>query len=60
MYILSVGLLYIPLTFVRPGHYSFIEPTKVNADLIIPEGGNNERALDVLATFMRNVIDNEG
>ncbi|MBN2050683.1 MAG: uridine kinase [Spirochaetales bacterium] len=44
------------MTFVRPGHYSFIEPTKACADLVIPEGGNNERALEVLAGFMRNVI----
>lgn len=44
------------MTFVRPGHYGFIEPTKAYADLVIPEGGNNERALEVLATFMQNVV----
>jgi len=38
---------------VRPGHYQFIEPTKAYADLIIPEGGNNEKALQVLASFMQ-------
>lgn len=42
---------------VRPGHYEFIEPTKAYADLIIPEGGQNEKALQVLVSFMREVID---
>lgn len=41
---------------VRPGHYEFIEPTKAYADLIVPEGGQNEKALEVLASFMRDVI----
>ncbi|MDD4082726.1 MAG: uridine kinase, partial [Sphaerochaetaceae bacterium] len=33
------------LEVVRPGHFDFIEPTKEFADLIIPEGGYNEKAL---------------
>lgn len=44
------------LNVVRPGQYEFIEPTKNFADIIIPEGGNNERALDVLATFINSVV----
>ena len=44
------------LTVVRPGHYEFIEPTKQFADIIIPEGGNNENALNVLLSFMKSVI----
>jgi len=47
------------LTVVRPGHYEFIEPTKAYADIIIPEGGENERALDVLATFMNSVVNDK-
>ena len=43
------------LEVVRPGHYEFIEPTKIYADLIIPEGGMNEKALRVLASFMREI-----
>jgi uridine kinase len=43
------------LEVVRPGHLEFIEPTKAYADLIIPEGGNNEKALQVLASFMRAI-----
>lgn len=42
------------LEVVRPGHYEFIEPTKIYADLIVPEGGFNETALQVLTAFMTN------
>jgi len=45
------------LETVRPGHYEFIEPTKTYADLIVPEGGRNLKALEVLATFMRDIVD---
>lgn len=44
------------LEVVRPGHYQFVEPTKVHADLIVPEGGSNEKALEVLGSFMREVL----
>ncbi|MBO6000664.1 MAG: uridine kinase [Spirochaetales bacterium] len=43
------------LNAVRPGHASFIEPTKEYADLIIPEGGQNENALQVLITFVKEI-----
>jgi len=41
---------------VRPGHYEFIEPMKAFADLIIPEGGLNERNLEVLSSFFEKVM----
>jgi uridine kinase len=41
---------------VRPGHQEFIEPTKAFADLIIPEGGDNAKALEVLLSFIKTVI----
>ncbi|MEI6874704.1 MAG: uridine kinase [Spirochaetota bacterium] len=44
------------LTVVRPGQFEFIEPTKHFADIIIPEGGNNENALNVLITFINSVL----
>jgi uridine kinase len=47
------------MTVVRPGHYEFIEPTKQFADIIIPEGGANERALDVLVRFIKSVLASE-
>ena len=42
---------------VRPGHYEFIEPTKRYADIIIPEGGANERALTVYRRLGFEPID---
>lgn len=44
------------LEVVRTGHYEFIEPTKAFADIIIPEGGANQNALAVLATYMRQIV----
>lgn len=44
------------LEVVRPGHYEFVEPTKVHADLIVPEGGSNQKALEVLGSFMREIL----
>jgi uridine kinase len=44
------------LEVVRPGHYEFIEPTKAFADIIIPEGGLNQRSLEVLSTFFEKVM----
>lgn len=41
------------LGFVRPMHLSFVEPTKRYADVIIPHGGMNEPALDMLAARIR-------
>ena len=43
------------LEVVRPGHFSFIEPTKEFADIIIPEGGHNDNALKVLITFVKDI-----
>jgi len=38
---------------VKPMHQQFIEPTKRYADLIIPEGGNNQVAIDILTMFIK-------
>jgi uridine kinase len=45
------------LDVVRPGHYEFIEPTKFHADIIIPEGGFNKNALQVLTSFMKEIMN---
>ncbi|GAB1431944.1 uridine kinase [Spirochaetota bacterium] len=47
------------MNVVRPGHYQFIEPTKHYADIIIPEGGANENALEVLVTFINTVLNSK-
>jgi uridine kinase len=33
---------------VRPMHMAFVEPSKRRADIIVPHGGNNETAIDML------------
>ncbi len=41
---------------VRPMHESFIEPSKRYADIIIPEGGENKVAIDLLNTKISSII----
>ena len=44
------------LTTVRPMHLSFVEPSKRYADIIIPEGGKNDIAIDVIKTKIVNLL----
>ena len=39
---------------LKPSHLEFIEPTKRYADLIIPQGGNNQKAIDIMRTYIIN------
>ncbi|CDQ39489.1 MULTISPECIES: uridine kinase [Virgibacillus] len=41
---------------VRPSHLQFIEPTKRYADIIIPEGGQNHVAIDIMATKIEKIL----
>ena len=41
---------------VKPMHDLFVEPTKAHANLIVPEGGNNKIALEVLSTFVSSFV----
>jgi uridine kinase len=44
---------------VRPSHLNFIEPTKRYADIIVPEGGNNEVAIDIITQYIqKHLYDN--
>jgi len=45
---------------VRPMHLQFVDPTKRYADLIIPEGGHNRVAIDVLKTMIRELLRERG
>ncbi|WP_096188278.1 uridine kinase [Evansella halocellulosilytica] len=42
---------------VRPMHLQFIEPTKRYADVIIPEGGHNHVAIDLLVTKVKTILE---
>ncbi len=41
---------------VRPGHLQFVEPSKRYADIIIPQGGHNVVAIDLLKTKIRSLL----
>ena len=41
------------LTTVKPMHERFVEPSKRNADIIVPEGGHNQVALDMIMERIR-------
>lgn len=43
---------------VKPMFHQFVEPTKRYADIIIPEGGYNQVAIDLLATKVRSILEN--
>ena len=43
---------------VRPAHLQFIEPTKRYADIIIPEGGYNKVAIDIIVAKIKEIIKN--
>ncbi len=44
------------LSSVRPMHEAFVEPSKKFADIIIPDGGHNEVAMDFLITKISQLI----
>ncbi|MFO7840660.1 MAG: uridine kinase [Fidelibacterota bacterium] len=43
---------------VRPMHEIFVEPSKRYADIIIPEGGKNKVAIDLLRTKISTLVKN--
>jgi len=45
------------VTVVRPMHNQFVEPTKRYADIIIPEGGQNRVAIDLMVTKIRAILE---
>lgn len=44
------------LNVVKPMHSQFIEPTKKYADLIIPEGGQNKVAIDIMVSKIKQIL----
>ena len=42
---------------VKPMHLQFIEPSKRYADIIVPQGGHNQVAIDVLTTTVEKALE---
>ena len=47
------------ISAVRPMHNMFIEPTKRYADVIIPEGGDNDVAIDLMVTKIKTILESD-
>ena len=47
------------LTTVKPMHEQFVEPSKRYADLIVPEGGKNAVALDMIIQRVKSHMEQE-
>ena len=45
------------LTTVKPMHDAFVEPSKKYADIIVPEGGYNTVALDMIVERIRGHVE---
>jgi uridine kinase len=43
------------LSTVKPMHLEFVEPSKRYADIIVPQGGHNAVAIDMLLTLIRGL-----
>jgi uridine kinase len=44
------------LSTVRPMHLEFVEPSKRHADVIVPEGGNNTVAMEMIVSRLQAVL----
>ncbi len=41
---------------LKPMHLEFIEPAKRIADLIIPQGGHNQKAIEILKLYIEKIV----
>ena len=46
------------LNVVRPMHLQFVEPTKKYADIVIPQGGYNKVAIDLITANINHMLQN--
>ena len=44
------------LEVLKPMHEHFIEPTKRFADVIIPQGGDNIKGIDILSKYVERLV----
>ena len=52
----SVSVIHQYLSTVRPMHMEFVEPSKRYADIIIPEGGLNTVAMDMIVARIQTLL----
>ncbi len=45
--------------FVKPMHLMFIEPNKRYADIIVPQGGENQIGIDILKSRIKEKLNEE-
>ena len=45
------------LDTVKPMHEQFVEPSKKNANIIVPEGGHNQAAMEMIQNYIRTYLD---
>lgn len=45
------------LDVLKPMHEQFIEPTKKYADIIIPQGGSNEKGIAIVKSYIRMLVE---
>ena len=43
------------LATIRPMHDEYVEPSKIHADLFIPEGGSNRQTVDLLVSSLKTL-----
>lgn len=44
---------------VRPMYFQFVEPSKRHADIIIPRGGKNKVAIDIISTKINTLLEKQ-
>ena len=44
------------LDVLKPMHEQFIEPTKKYADIIIPQGGENKRGINIMCRYIESLV----
>ncbi len=44
---------------VRPMYFQFVEPSKRHADIIIPRGGKNKVAIDIISTKINTMLEKQ-
>lgn len=47
------------LSVVKPMYHQFIEPTKRYADIVVPEGGENHVAIDLITTKVASFLNHD-